>query len=251
MRPALYYSAQFSSSNKEPWLCLIWQNSIVTLSSARYTAQRIKFPFKHFKCHVQTYLDACLNFLLFTRRRMLSSISLQWQRGKGTVPKCIKSDHHHELCYLGREKKKLILPAGGQNSMLPRKMQAKLLLPLRKVAPAAALWYQTSSTCQARNAVWCCKKEMAGTICILINSAVAQRVAAIERTKITSLLLIRKLDKTEEGLKELSLEKFTFHSISQQSECSTETWRYSPSSGYLQKSPVNKTQLWKKKGLGQ
>lgn len=109
MRPALYYSAQFSSSNKEPWLCLIWQNSIVTLSSARYTAQRIKFPFKHFKCHVQTYLDACLNFLLFTRRRMLSSISLQWQRGKGTVPKCIKSDHHHELCYLGREKKKINL----------------------------------------------------------------------------------------------------------------------------------------------
>lgn len=37
------------------------------------------------------------------------------------------------------EKKKLILPAGGQNSMLPRKMQAKLLLPLRKVSAADAL----------------------------------------------------------------------------------------------------------------
>jgi len=35
--------------------------------------------------------------------------------------------------------KKLILPAGGQNSMLPRKMQAKLLLPLRKVSAADAL----------------------------------------------------------------------------------------------------------------
>lgn len=53
------------------------------------------------------------------------------------------------------KKNKLILPAGGQNSMLSRKMQAKLLLPLRKVSPAAALWYQTSSTCQMRNAVWC------------------------------------------------------------------------------------------------
>jgi len=36
---------------------------------------------------------------------MLSSISLQWQRGKGTVPTSFKSDHHHELCYLRRGKK--------------------------------------------------------------------------------------------------------------------------------------------------
>lgn len=36
---------------------------------------------------------------------MLSSISLWWQRGKGTVPKYFKSDHHHELCYLRGGKK--------------------------------------------------------------------------------------------------------------------------------------------------
>lgn len=67
--------------------------------------------------------------------------------------------------------------------------------------------------------------------------------------KIASLLLIRKLDKTEKDLKELPLEKFTFHSISQQRECSTETCRYSLSWD-CQRFPVNGLSSWREKGWG-
>lgn len=138
----------------------------------------------------------------------------------------------------------LMLPAGGQNSVLPRKMQAKLPLPLRKVSPAAALWYETSSTCQMRNAVWCWKRNGRHHLYSYKSSSCLE--SCCHWKKIASLLLIRKLDKTEKDLKELSLEKFTFHSISQQRECSTETCRYSPSCD-CQKFPINGPNSWRER----
>lgn len=143
------------------------------------------------------------------------------QRGRGIVPKYFKSDHHHKLCYHRREKNINVVCRWAKLNAAKKNANKTAFTSKKSVSSCCIMvpnkFHMSYEECSV------VLKKRNGRHHLYSYKFSSCLESCCHWRKIASLLLIRKLDETEKGLKELSLEKSTFHSISQQRECSTKT----------------------------